>query len=88
MRNATSPSSVWRKRTSRGGSPGRPATIPDALRVSLDVRARERTPGGRLAQRLEVRLHGDDLGHGIGDRALDLRRDLVSRLERQVAAAA
>src|SRR4029453_6165732 len=37
---------------------------PDALCISLDVRARGGTPGGRLAQRLEVRLHGDDLGNG------------------------
>ena len=57
VRKTTSPSSVWRKRTARGGTPGRLAD--DALdlgRVVVGLAAR-----GRLGERLEVALDVDDL---------------------------
>src|SRR5438309_4374010 len=40
-----------------------------------------------LRQRLEVRLHRIDLRDGGADRALDLLRDLVRVLEREICAA-
>src|SRR5205823_14166408 len=38
-----------------------------------------------FGERLEVRLHGLDLRHGLADGTLDLLRDLVRLLEREIA---
>ena len=38
-----------------------------------------------FGQRLEMRLHGVDLRHRLADRTLDLLRDLVRVVERQIA---
>ena len=43
------------------------------------------SPGGRLADRLEVRLHGSHLRDGCEDRRLHVLGDLVCALERQIA---
>src|SRR5919199_4625747 len=67
------------------GSTGRVARDPRyRLEVALDVLARGTAPRRRLAQRLEVRLDGTDLGHGVDDRMFDGAGDFVSVLEREV----
>ena len=64
MRKATIPSSVRRRRSSRGSQPVDSATI----RRSAAASSRRVEGAGRLGQRLEVRLHGVDLRHGLVDR--------------------
>ena len=81
VRNATRPTSVRRKRSSRGALPGRLAHDPlDRGRVE-----RLLLPGRRLGERLEVRLHRVDLGRRGADRLLDLLGHLVRGLERHLA---
>ena len=76
-----SPSSVWRKRTARGGAPGRLADESlDLGRIVVRLAA-----GCRLGERLEMALDVDDLGHPVDDRPLDLLGDRVRLVERQLA---
>ena len=58
--------------------------VDDVVVVATSCRL-GRVPGRFLGERLEVRLHGGDLGHRLEDRALDLLGDLVRLLEREVA---
>ena len=83
VRKATRPPSVRRKRSSRGSAPVASLTIaPDD---GLRRRRAPRCAALRLGQRLEMRLHAGDLGHGGTDRRLELLGDRVRLVERQLA---
>ena len=73
VRKATRPSSVSRKRSSRGAPPV--ASRDDRARPSR-ASTPPRRAAGVLRERLEVRLHRVDLGHRLADRVLDLLGDL------------
>ena len=49
-----------------------------------DVLRLERRPRRLLRERLEVRLDGDDLGHLVADRVLDLFGDRVRLVQGQL----
>ena len=79
VRKATTPFSVRSSRSSRGSPPAARATA-SSISAAVDLLARV-----DLRERLEMRLHRADLGDGAHDLALDLLRDLVRLLEREVA---
>ena len=86
VRKTTSPSSVWRNRSSRGAAPVCSRTI---ARRRPPRRARPPPRGAPplrlLGQRLEVRLHGVHPRQRLLDRLLDLARDGVRLVERELA---
>ena len=82
VRNATSPSSVRRKRSSRGGLPVSSSTT---RATTAAPSASDLARLALLRERLEVRLHAGDLGHGGADRRLEVLGDRVRLLEREVA---
>ena len=60
-------------------------TTGGALGRGLDLGCLDELARSHLGERLEVGLHRGDLGDGVDDRPLDLLRDLVGLVERQVA---
>ena len=62
VRNATSPTSVFRRRSSRLGARDLDDDLPERLLFGRTLTFRDSSRRSRLRKRLEMRLHGVDLG--------------------------
>ena len=80
--SVTKATTPWPVRNSRSARGGPPAALLDGR---LELGRVHHLARVRLGERLEMGLHGGDLGDGLADRALDLLGDLVRLVERQIA---